>query len=100
MQRLNSHQIDLQLEKSQGWKKLLSSDGLESISKNYKFDSYLEGIDFVNEVAQLAEKDNHHPDMLVKWCKVTVTLSTHDAQGLTDKDFSLARKIDLEMDSL
>lgn len=94
MQRLNSNQIDLHLEKLVGWKKTLSSTGLESIVKTYKFDSYLEGIDFVNEVAQLAESCNHHPDLLVQWSKVVVTLSTHDVQGLSEKDFNLAKKID------
>lgn len=94
MQRLNSNQIDSQLEKTVGWKKFLPIAGQESIVKTYKFDSYLEGIDFVNEVAQLAEKNNHHPDMLVQWSKVVVTLSTHDAEGLTEKDFNLAKQID------
>ena len=49
---------------------------------------------FVNFVAGLAEAADHHPDILIEYKKVTLTLSTHSAGGLTDLDFGLARKID------
>jgi 4a-hydroxytetrahydrobiopterin dehydratase len=49
---------------------------------------------FVNKVAQAAQADEHHPDILVRWNKVTLTLSTHDAGGITQKDFDLAAKCD------
>jgi len=48
----------------------------------------------VNSVALLAEKANHHPDIDIRWNAVTLTLSTHSAGGLTEKDFSLAKAID------
>ena len=48
---------------------------------------------FVNAVGFLAERANHHPDILISWNKVTLTLSTHSEGGLTDKDFALAREI-------
>jgi 4a-hydroxytetrahydrobiopterin dehydratase len=49
---------------------------------------------FVNQVAELAEARNHHPDMAISWNKVTLTLSTHDAGGLTQLDLDLAAAID------
>jgi 4a-hydroxytetrahydrobiopterin dehydratase len=48
----------------------------------------------VNAVARLAEKAWHHPDIDIRWNKVTLTLTTHDAGGLTKKDFALAKKFD------
>jgi 4a-hydroxytetrahydrobiopterin dehydratase len=49
---------------------------------------------YVGAVAYLAEEANHHPDILIQWNKVTLTLSTHSAGGLTGHDFALARTID------
>ena len=49
---------------------------------------------FVNRVAELAEAADHHPDILIQYSKVTLTLSSHDAGGLTERDFSLALSID------
>ena len=65
-----------------------------TINKTFEFNSYLDGIDFVNEVANLAEQENHHPDIEIGYCKVTISLTTHDAGGLTDKDYKLAKLID------
>lgn len=64
------------------------------ISKNYKFSNFIAAMAFVNHVADLAETMDHHPDILVQYNKVKLTLSTHSAGGLTDLDFTLARKID------
>ena len=66
----------------------------KTITKTFEFNSYLDGIDFVNEVANLAEQENHHPDIEIVYCKVTISLTTHDAGGLTDKDYKLAKLID------
>ena len=65
-----------------------------TITKTFEFSSYLDGIDFVNEVANLSEQENHHPDITVGYCKVTISLTTHDAGELTDKDYKLAKLID------
>ena len=48
-----------------------------TITKTFEFNSYLDGIDFVNEVANLAEQENHHPDIEIGYCKVTISLTTH-----------------------
>ncbi len=61
--------------------------------KEFRFASYLAGIEFVRHVAVLAEAMNHHPDLVVGWRKVTVRLSTHSAGGLTRLDFELAGQI-------
>jgi len=53
-----------------------------------------EAIDFVNKVAQEAEKMDHHPDIDIRWNKVKLVLSTHSAGGLTNNDFMLATKVD------
>jgi len=55
---------------------------------------FAEAMAVVNEVARLAEAANHHPDIAISWNKVTLTLSTHDAGGITQKDLDLARQID------
>tara|TARA_X000000368_G_scaffold396491_1_gene364808 strand:- start:398 stop:631 length:234 start_codon:yes stop_codon:yes gene_type:complete len=65
-----------------------------TITKTFEFSSYLDGIDFVNEVANLSEQENHHPDITVGYCKVTISLTTHDAGSLTEKDYKLAKLID------
>jgi 4a-hydroxytetrahydrobiopterin dehydratase len=51
-------------------------------------------VKFVNDVAAAAERVQHHPDILVRWNKVSLTLSTHDAGGITDKDFAFAADSD------
>jgi 4a-hydroxytetrahydrobiopterin dehydratase len=66
----------------------------ESIQRTLKFKNFLESMAFVNAIAAQAEKVNHHPDILIRYNKVTLTLSTHDAGGLTRKDFDLAAIID------
>lgn len=65
-----------------------------AISKSFEFENYSQSIDFINSVAVLAEKENHHPDILIEYCKVTITLSTHDVGGITEKDYNLAKLID------
>ena len=72
-----------------GWE----NNGKE-ITRAYKFSDFKEAMLFVNRVAGLAETADHHPDILIRYNKVQLTLSTHSAGGLTEKDFSLARQID------
>lgn len=66
----------------------------EAIRRRYKFKDFVEAMRFVNRVADLAEAADHHPDILINYNKVTLTLSTHSAGGLTEKDFRLAEQID------
>ena len=59
--------------------------------------SFLEGIDLVRRVAELAEASDHHPDIDIRWRTLTFGLTTHSAGGLTQKDFDLAREIEALM---
>lgn len=72
-----------------GW----SQDGA-AITKTYEFADFNEAIGFVTRLAIEAEKANHHPDIDIRWNKVTLTLSTHSEGGLTEKDLELADKAD------
>ena len=64
------------------------------ISRRYEFADFAAAMKFVNAVAQLAEQAQHHPDLDIRWNKVTLALTTHEAGGLTAKDFALARQCD------
>lgn len=64
------------------------------LTKNFKFRDFLGSINFVNELAEIAEQESHHPDIYIYYNKVKLTLSTHAAKGLTENDFILAAKID------
>lgn len=65
----------------------------ELLQRTYGFDDFLAAMQFVNRVAELAEAEQHHPDILVRYNKVTLTLTTHDAGGLTDRDFKFAKAV-------
>jgi len=86
---LNEDQIKTRLAAVPGWKR----KGLE-ITKVFEHKDFVRAMGFVNSVALLAEKANHHPDIDIRWNTVTLTLSTHSAGGLTEKDFALAEVID------
>lgn len=66
----------------------------QSISRTVEASSFLGGIELVRRVAAAAESANHHPDIDIRWRRVTFTLSTHDANGLTALDVALAHEID------
>jgi 4a-hydroxytetrahydrobiopterin dehydratase len=66
----------------------------QTIARTFEFKDFPEAIKFVNKVAVLAEKAWHHPDIDIRWNKVTLVLTTHDQGGLTEKDFLLAQKFD------
>ncbi|MEX1045266.1 MAG: 4a-hydroxytetrahydrobiopterin dehydratase [Chthoniobacterales bacterium] len=65
-----------------------------AITRTFKFADFAAALDFVNNVGAAAEKANHHPDIVIRWNKVTLTLSTHSEGGLTALDFELASTLD------
>ena len=65
------------------------------IFKSYTFDSYMKGIEFVQNIADLAERNNHHPDITIGWCKVDVIITSHNLGGVTTNCVNLATDIDL-----
>jgi 4a-hydroxytetrahydrobiopterin dehydratase len=64
-----------------------------TIQNTFVFKDFVTAIDFVNRLVEPAESAGHHPDLSISYNKVTVSLSTHDAGGLTEKDFSMAAAI-------
>jgi 4a-hydroxytetrahydrobiopterin dehydratase len=88
MDLLTDDQIMAELAESPGW-------ALENgeITRTFERRDFTGAMLFTGAVAFLAEEANHHPDILIRWNKVTLTLSTHSAGGLTAADFALARRI-------
>jgi 4a-hydroxytetrahydrobiopterin dehydratase len=86
--RLSKRRIKLELAKTSGWR----LRGRE-ISRAFVFEDFAQSIRFVYHVAKRAESMTHHPDILIQYNKVRLTLTTHDEGGLTMKDFRLAQKI-------
>jgi len=89
MSKLNAKQIKDALPSVPQWRKKA-----QVITRTYKFKDFPAAIRFVNAVARIAEKAWHHPDIDIRWNKVTLSLTTHDEGGLTKKDFTLAEKFD------
>jgi 4a-hydroxytetrahydrobiopterin dehydratase len=89
MKKLDAPKIKAALATVPDWKKTGAT-----IARKYQFKNFPAAIKFVHAVAGLAEKAWHHPDIDIRWNKVTLALTTHDAGGLTKKDFVLAKKFD------
>lgn len=87
--KLNEDQIEAQLENFPEWAELNGQ-----IQRTFQFEDFDQSIGFVNRIAEYAEQVQHHPDILIRYDKVTLTVSTHDAGGITHKDFELARTAD------
>ena len=66
----------------------------KQISKTYSFDTYMQGIAFIQKIAELAERSNHHPDIYIGWCKVKISITSHDMRGVTTNCVNLATGID------
>ncbi len=72
---------------------LLVRDGTHKITRQFKFKNFIEAMKFVNEVADLAESEGHHPDIKIVYNKVRLDLFTHAVGGLSENDFIMAAKI-------
>ena len=88
---LDQNQAQKYLSSLAGWN--LSEDG-KAIRKEYKFKNFKEVISFFNQIASIAEEENHHPDLRISYQRVGVELSTHSIKGLSENDFILAAKFD------
>lgn len=64
------------------------------LERDFKFDDFKSALDFVNEVGQLAEEQNHHPDIKLGWGKASLSVTSHDLNGLSVSDFKLTKSID------
>lgn len=89
MTQLTEEEIDKGLQDRSEWSEMNGA-----IQRTYQLKDFVSAMAFVNKVADLAESAQHHPDVLIRYNKVTLTLSTHDAGGVTEKDFALAAQAD------
>ena len=87
--KLSDIEIQRELGSLSGW----TRKG-ESLVKTFAFQTFMAGITFVDRVAVAAEKMDHHPDLDIRYTKISVTLSTHSAGGITGNDVALAREMD------
>lgn len=90
---LLEEEIETLLKKSPEWE-----HEAKEITRVLEFDEFMDAIDFVDGVAEIAEEANHHPKIEINWCTVTLSLTTHDQNGLTDADFEVAKRIDTLID--
>jgi 4a-hydroxytetrahydrobiopterin dehydratase len=88
MVRLTEAEIDARLRRLAGWERRG-----DEIRRTFSFADFAGSLAFVNRIGALAEAMNHHPDIDIRYAKVTLALTTHDAGGLTASDFDLAEKI-------
>jgi 4a-hydroxytetrahydrobiopterin dehydratase len=89
MSKLSADQVAVNLNLLPLWK-----HEENKLVKSFTKSTFMEAIDFVVAIAKLAEAANHHPDLLIQYKKVTISLSTHDSHGVTGKDFLLAQQIE------
>ena len=89
MGHLSIREIHERLNELEGWE----MHGNE-IVKEFKFSNFREAMEFVQKIGEEAERENHHPDINIKYNRVELRLTTHDANGLTYKDFKLAKIIE------
>ncbi len=85
---LSETEIQQALQKLLGWKKNGSA-----IERNFQFTNFLQAMDFVNQIAEVAESLNHHPDIRISYNKVTLALVSHDSGGVTQRDIRMAGRI-------
>jgi 4a-hydroxytetrahydrobiopterin dehydratase len=86
---LSSEDVEARLAQVPQWKR-----AGKAISRTWTFEDFRQALAFINRVGELAEAMDHHPDIYNSWATVTLSLTTHDAGGLTDRDFNLAKEID------
>jgi len=92
-QSMTNKLSDLEIHRALGGLPGWSRKG-DVLTKTYSFARFADGIRFVTQVAELADMMNHHPDIDVRYTKITFTLSTHDAGGVTQRDLDLAKGIE------
>jgi 4a-hydroxytetrahydrobiopterin dehydratase len=88
--RLRGKELEIWSQQlDQGWK-VIEEHHLE---KDFEFEDFKQALDFTNQAGEIAEAQGHHPDLLLSWGRVRVTLFTHKLNGLAESDFILAAKI-------
>ena len=90
---LKEKEIEELLIKIPSWI-IYEDDGIKKLVCSFAFSNYQQSVDFTNKIANLAEKEDHHPEILLEWGKVTVTWWSHKINGLHMNDFICASKTD------
>jgi 4a-hydroxytetrahydrobiopterin dehydratase len=89
MAKLKAAQVDEKISSLEGWKR----KG-DFITKKFEFKKFMDGIHFVNDIAAIAEKLDHHPDIHIRWTTIRLEIQTHDEGGVTLLDVKLATEIE------
>jgi 4a-hydroxytetrahydrobiopterin dehydratase len=89
MAKLRAAQVDEKISTLEGWKR---KGGF--ITKKFEFEKFMDGIQFVNDIAAIAEKLDHHPDIHIRWTTIRLEIQTHDEGGITLLDIKLATEIE------
>ena len=90
----NTSEIHKYLKKVDGWDVKSNKDKNFYLIKDFKFENFKASQNFVNKVGNLAEEENHHPDIFFGWGYCKIKIFTHAIKGLAESDFILAAKID------
>lgn len=91
--RLSEEELQKYLLEIPKWN-VISSDNIPKLKREYSFDNFLDALAFANKVGAAAERENHHPEIVVTWGKTTVTWWTHKIKGLHRNDIIMAAKTD------
>ena len=89
MSRLSENEIQDRLLELNGW-----NFNENAVRKTFTFETYMESIGFINRLAELAEEANHHPDMVVGWCRIDVAFTSHDQGGVTLACIQMAKAVE------
>jgi len=90
---LSASVIDTRLRKLNGWKR----EG-RFITRTFEFEHFMDAIVFVNEIAEVAERQEHHPDISIRYTTVKLSIQTHSEGGVTEWDLELAKAVDVVED--
>ena len=89
---VSDNEAAILIKEIEGWD--LINDGIKKLKKEFSFSNYPDSVDFSNKVADMSEQENHHPQIILEWGKVTVIWWSHKIKGLHKNDFICAAKTD------
>ena len=87
---VSDNEASMLIKEIEGWD--LINDGIKKLKKEFSFSNYSDSVDFSNKVADMADKEDHHPQIILEWGKVTVIWWSHKIKGLHKNDFICAAK--------
>ena len=87
---VSDNEASMLIKEIEGWD--LINDGIKKLKKEFSFSNYSDSVDFSNKVADMAEQEDHHPQIILEWGKVTVIWWSHKIKGLHKNDFICAAK--------